>query len=82
LSILPALIRLVLALGVALAVSACGKKSPLEYPVSYDQINPLTEEGRKAIDPPRKENGQPIEPQSTRGPKPLFKSLPVDVILN
>ncbi|MBX9619428.1 MAG: hypothetical protein K2X10_09795 [Hyphomicrobiales bacterium] len=74
--------RLALALCLALAVSACGKKSPIEYPVSLDQVTPWNEEGRKAIDPPRDANGKVIEPESSRQAVPPLRSLPIDVILN
>lgn len=74
--------RLALALCLALAVSACGKKSPIEYPVSLDQVTPWNEEGRKAIDPPRDANGKVIEPKTSRQPVPPLRSLPIDVILN
>lgn len=74
--------RLALALCLALAVSACGKKSPIEYPVSFDQVTPWEEEGRKAIDPPRDANGKVIEPKSSRQPVAPLRSLPIDVILN
>ena len=74
--------RLALALCRALAVSACGKKSPIEYPVSLDQVTPWNEEGRKAIDPPRDANGKAIEPKTSRQPVPPLRSLPIDVILN
>lgn len=74
--------RLAVALLLGLVLAACGKKSPLEYPLSYEQITPVTEEGRKAFDPPRDAEGRPIEPKSQRGPVPLVKSTPFDVILN
>ena len=74
--------RLAMALALGLAVSGCGKKSAIEYPVSLEQVTPWEEEGRKAIDPPRDAEGRPIEPKSNRQPVPIVKSLPLDVILN
>lgn len=76
------LCRLVLMMSFAVALASCGKKTALEHPITLDQVNPLTEEGRKAIDPPRDGEGKLIEPQGSRRPTPAFKSFPLDVILN
>ena len=76
------LFRLVILCGLALAVTACGKKNALVFPVALDQVTPWTEDGQRAIDPPRDDKGRVIEPQSKPRPTPAFKSTPFDVILN
>jgi predicted small lipoprotein YifL len=69
-------VRFVLVVAFALlALSACGRRTGLDTPVSFDQVTPFTEAGRQAISPPRDERGReqtvPTRPRPTP-PSPSF----------
>lgn len=66
----------------AAGLSACGRRTALETPVSIDQAVPWTEEGRRAMNPPRNADGRPERVPSRPAPVPLRSDFPLDPILN
>lgn len=66
---------------VTTSLSGCGRRTGLETPVSWDQATPLTEEGRRAMNPPRDERGRPQRVPSNPGPVPAAQSFPLDFLL-
>jgi hypothetical protein len=62
-------------------LGGCGRRTALETPVSWDQATPLTEEGQRAMNPPRDERGRPQRAPSNPGPVPAAQSFPLDFLL-
>jgi predicted small lipoprotein YifL len=73
---------LLILLAVAAALSACGRRTALETPVSIDQTVPWTEDGRRAMNPPRDADGRPERVPSRPQPEPLRRDFPLDPLLN
>jgi hypothetical protein len=63
-------------------LSACGRKTGLEVPVSVGQSLPVTPEGQQAANPPRDADGRPERVPTQPGPTPIVRSFPLDFLLN
>ncbi len=74
----PAIVLAILALGL---LTACGRKAPLDTPVSIDQATPGTAAAEEARNPPLGPDGKPVKPRTQAGPKPAAHSFPLDPLL-
>lgn len=75
-------IRFVLVAAFALlALAACGRKTGLDTPVSFDQVTPFTEAGRQAISPPRDERGREQSVPTQPRPTPVGPSFVLDPLI-
>lgn len=73
---------LLILVALAAGLSACGRRTALETPVRIEQAVPWTEEGRRAMNPPRDAEGRPERVESRRTPEPMRRDFPLDPLLN
>lgn len=66
----------------SLSLASCGRRGPLDTPVSYEQALPGTPEAQAAAHPPIGPDGKPVPVPVLDGPQPAARSFPLDPLLN
>lgn len=69
-------------LTVVLCITGCGRRGPLDTPVSYEQATPGSAAAQAAVHPPIGPDGKPIPPLTQPEPQPAARSFPLDPLLD